>query len=108
MIFLTSIGSNVRRDRVNKKDDARQYLLDYFAQADKLNGTIEEMKQLRKGNAPKQEQLDEKVQEYEQRLNNLNSGKIKMNQSLKVLGFDKPIAKFSQEELIRLSEILEP
>ncbi|HJE97480.1 MAG TPA: hypothetical protein K8V00_07650 [Ligilactobacillus acidipiscis] len=93
---------------MNKKDDARQYLLDYFAQADKLNGTIEEMEQLRKSNASKQEQLDEKVQEYEQRLDNLNSGKIKMNQSLKELGFDKPIAKFSQEDLIRLSEILEP
>lgn len=93
---------------MSKEDVAKQYLIDYFAQANKINQTIAEMEQLRKQDNPDQEQLNKKVKEYETMLDTLNSGKEKMDQSLKELGFDKPLAKFDQEELIRLSEILEP
>jgi len=93
---------------VSTEDEAKQYLIDYFTQANKLNQTIAALDQLREQNQPDEEKLSKKVKEYEKILDTLNSGKEKMDDSLKELGFDHPLANFSQEELNKLAKILEP
>ncbi len=93
---------------MSTEDEAKQYLIDYFTQANKLNQTIAALDQLREQNQPDQEKLDKKVKEYEKILDTLNSGKEKMNHSLKELGFDQSLANFTQEDLNKLAKILEP
>lgn len=93
---------------MSTEDEAKQYLIDYFTQANKLNQTIAALDQLREQNQPDEEKLSKKVKEYEKILDTLNSGKEKMDDSLKELGFDHPLANFSQEELNKLAKILEP
>ena len=93
---------------MSTEDEAKQYLIDYFTQANKLNQTIAALDKLREQNQPDQEKLSKKVKEYEKILDTLNSGKEKMDHSLKELGFDQSLANFSQEELNKLAKILEP
>lgn len=93
---------------MSTEDEAKQYLIDYFTQANKLNQTIAALDQLREKNQPDQEKLSKKVKEYEKILDTLNSGKEKMNHSLKELGFDQSLANFTQEDLNKLAKILEP
>jgi len=93
---------------VSTEDEAKQYLIDYFTQANKLNQTIAALDQLREQNQPDQEKLSKKVKEYEKILDTLNSGKEKMDHSLKELGFDQSLANFTQEDLNKLAKILEP
>lgn len=93
---------------MNTEDEAKQYLIDYFIQANKLNQTIAALNQLREQDQPDQEKLSKKVKEYEKILDKLNSGKEKMDNSLKDLGFDQSLANFSQEDLNKLAKILEP
>lgn len=93
---------------MSTEDEAKQYLIDYFTQANKLNQTIAALDQLREQNQPDQEKLSKKVKEYEKILDTLNSGKEKMDDSLKELGFDQSLANFTQEDLNKLAKILEP
>lgn len=93
---------------MSTEDEAKQYLIDYFTQANKLNQTIAALDQLREQNQPDQEKLSKKVKEYEKILDTLNSGKEKMDHSLKELGFDQSLANFTQEDLNKLAKILEP
>ncbi|GEN48546.1 hypothetical protein [Ligilactobacillus pobuzihii] len=93
---------------MNTEDEAKQYLIDYFIQANKLNQTIAALNQLREQDQPDQEKLSKKVKEYGKILDKLNSGKEKMDNSLKDLGFDQSLANFSQEDLNKLAKILEP
>lgn len=93
---------------MNTEDEAKQYLIDYFIQANKLNQTIAALNQLREQDQPDQKKLSKKVKEYEKILDKLNSGKEKMDNSLKDLGFDQSLANFSQEDLNKLAKILEP
>ncbi|MBN7273922.1 hypothetical protein GNF18_01875 [Ligilactobacillus pobuzihii] len=93
---------------MSTEDEAKQYLIDYFTQANKLNQTIATLDQLREQNQPDQEKLSKKVKEYEKILDTLNSGKEKMDDSLKELGFDQSLANFTQEDLNKLAKILEP
>nr|WP_241258992.1 hypothetical protein [Ligilactobacillus pobuzihii] len=73
-----------------------------------MNQTIATLDQLREQNQPDQEKLSKKVKEYEKILDTLNSGKEKMDDSLKELGFDQSLANFTQEDLNKLAKILEP
>lgn len=93
---------------MSTEDEAKQYLIDYFTQANKLNQTIAALDQLREQNQPDQGKLSKKVKEYEKILDTLNSGKEKMDHSLKKLGFDQSLANFTQEGLNKLAKILEP
>ncbi|HIZ95752.1 MAG TPA: hypothetical protein H9803_03485 [Candidatus Ligilactobacillus excrementavium] len=93
---------------MSTEDEAKQYLIDYFTQANKLNQTIAALDQLREQNQPDQGKLSKKVKEYEKILDTLNSGKEKMDDSLKELGFDQSLANFTQEDLNKLAKILEP
>lgn len=93
---------------MSTEDEAKQYLIDYFTQANKLNQTIAALDKLREQNQPDQEKLSKKVKEYEKILDTLNSGKEKMDHSLKELGFDQSLANFTQEDLNKLAKILEP
>ena len=93
---------------MSTEDEAKQYLIDYFTQANKLNQTIAALDQLREQNQPDEEKLSKKVKEYEKILDTLNSGKEKMDDSLKELGFDQSLANFTQEDLNKLAKILEP
>ena len=66
---------------MSTEDEAKQYLIDYFTQANKLNQTIAALDQLREQNQPDQGKLSKKVKEYEKILDTLNSGKEKMDHS---------------------------
>ncbi|GBG93559.1 hypothetical protein LFYK43_00180 [Ligilactobacillus salitolerans] len=93
---------------MDSQEAAKQFLVKYFAKANQLNHVIKELDQLRAQGQPDPGDLEQKTKDYGDLLDSLNAGKEQLDQSLKKVGFDKPLADFTEEELQRLSKILAP